>query len=609
MAVYQSLSVTQVSQNQEENSSQVRILWESTQTGGSYNDTRRTASYTVSCNGQPSQSYTVSYTLPMQSTAVILDTTLTVPHDSKGEGVVEVTTWMNTNISAGVVELSQKLILDTIAQASTVLAADGVIGGVSRLAIIKKNAAHTHSIGYSFGQLSGYLSSQGTVQPEEVRFSGDSVDFAIPESFYSQIPNAKSGICQLTIWTFSGDTPVGQPQTAEFTASAEESACLPTVAGQVADINEVTRALTGDERVIVPYGSRILCTVTAEAKHGAVIVKKTLSGTELSGDSVELTQLPGDRLVVTAQDSRGFVAQQVLEIPQIPYEKPAFEAQISRTDRVSGAAELTLSGTCFSGSFGDEGNSLQAAYSLDGVSYTTIDSLSLGENSFTARQSLENMAYDRVYAVTVRVWDKLFTVEKQLVLKKVQPVFDWGEEDFAFHVPVSMDSPLSLQNGGTGVSHWENGVAVKTDAGLTAVPTAQGAFYQADTLQFGVLPVALGGTGSTDAQTACENLGISYPLELGQEYDTRRKWQGQPVYTRLVEYGSLPNSKLQAVPHGAAVRQMLFCCGTASNGRTLPWGGIHVYRADLYCDRENIYIDAEMDYSNVTATVQIWYTK
>ncbi len=609
MAVYQSLSVTQVSQNQEGNSSQVRILWQSVQTGGSYNDTRRTASYTVSCNGQSPESYSVSYTLPMQSTAVILDTTLTVPHDSKGEGVVEVTTWMNTNISAGVVELSQKLILDTIAQASTLSAADGVIGGISRLAIMKKNSTHTHSIGYCFGQLSGYLNSEGAVEPEEVRFSEDSVDFSIPESFYSQIPNDKRGICQLTLRTYAGDTLVGEPQTAEFTASAEESACLPTVAGKIVDSNEATKALTGDESVIVAYGSRILCTVTAEAKHGAAIVKKTLAGTELSGDSVELAELPGDRVVITAQDSRGFMAQQVLEFSQIPYEKPAFEAQIVRTDTLSGQAVLTLSGSCFSGSFGAEDNSLQAAYSLDGVSYTPIDSLSLGENRFTARETLENMAYDRVYAVTVRVWDSLFSVEKQVILKKTQPVFDWGEGDFAFHVPVSMDSPLSLQNGGTGVSHWENGVAVKTDEGLTAVPTAQGAFYQADTLQFGVLPVALGGTGGTDAQEACENLGISYPLELGQEYDTRRKWQGQPVYTKLVDYGYLPNNKFKAVPHGAAVRQMLFCCGTASNGRTLPWGGVHVYRADLYCDRENIYIDGEMDYSDVTATVQIWYTK
>ena len=79
MAVSQSLSVTEVagSANVADNSSKVRILWTSTQTGQSWNGYTRTAYYWVSINGGAETKYSVSYTLPQYSTKTILDTTIT----------------------------------------------------------------------------------------------------------------------------------------------------------------------------------------------------------------------------------------------------------------------------------------------------------------------------------------------------------------------------------------------------------------------------------------------------------------------------------------------------------------------------------------------------
>ena len=116
MAVTQTLSVTEVagSINSFSNTSKVRILWQSTQSGDSFNGYTRTAKYYVSINGGAEKEYVVSYTLPQSSTKTIVDTTLTVTHKSNGTGTVKVRTWMDTRISAGVVEKTQTLTLSTI---------------------------------------------------------------------------------------------------------------------------------------------------------------------------------------------------------------------------------------------------------------------------------------------------------------------------------------------------------------------------------------------------------------------------------------------------------------------------------------------------------------
>ena len=121
MAVSQTLTVTEVSGsvNTTANTSKVRILWQSTQTGESWNGYTKTAKYYVSVNGGAEIEYSVSYTLPQSSTKTIVDSTITVAHKGDGTGTVKVRTWMDTGISAGVVEKSSTLTLTTIPRAST----------------------------------------------------------------------------------------------------------------------------------------------------------------------------------------------------------------------------------------------------------------------------------------------------------------------------------------------------------------------------------------------------------------------------------------------------------------------------------------------------------
>ena len=119
--------------------------------------------------------------------------------------------------------------------------------------------------------------------------------------------------------------------------------------------------------------------------------------------------------------------------------------QISRDDPTSGNATLLYSGRCFSESFGISNNDLTFKYQIDSEDPVTATiNYNNEDGKYTAELHLSGFGYRKVFAVTAIVSDKLETVEKQLTLKKGIPVFDWGEEDFAFHVPVYMDYSLKV---------------------------------------------------------------------------------------------------------------------------------------------------------------------
>lgn len=562
MAVYQSLTLTQVGQNQADNTSQVRILWQSVQTGGSYNLTERTAYYTVSVNGQPENRVEICYVLPMQSTKVLTDTVITVPHNDKGEATVTVTTWMDTHISAGVVELHKTLVPEPIPRASILRAADGNIGGSTVLAVVKKNSAYSHSIFCKFGELWGYVTEKGQFSEREVIFSADQVIFQIPEAFFWQIPGAKNGQCHLYLQTYDGDVPVGLPHEAVFTATAEEVNCGPIITGRVVDVNEATMNLTGDSGVLVRFMSDALCSVETQTQYGAGIVETKIAGQTVQNGELLLPRMEQETVTFAVTDSRGYHAQAECHCPLIPYVKLSAEAAAKR-ESLGSNATVSVSGDCYCGSFGAKENTVTVEVSTDGVHYIPAE-VTLGENRYSAFAEFPDVDYTRNHTIYVRVKDCLMQREKNLTLKKGVPVFDWGEQDFAFHVPVQMDQPLPLESGGT---------------------------------------------GARDALGARQQLGFSLPMEFGVEYATAELWNGQTVYTKLLEFGTMPNNAQKGVPHGADAVRMLRCFGSTSSGRTLPYGGNHVYRADIFCDLEKVYIDTEIDYSAYTAVVQIFYIK
>lgn len=376
-----------------------------------------------------------SFKVTYKSNSLAMSKTFRVNHSSNGSKKITISaTGSIPPSSVTSTTISQEVELDTIPRASTIGAMDANIGSVSMIVVTKKNTAYKHSISYGFGALSGWLKADGSLSDAEVIFSETNIAFAVPESFYGQIPENKSGKCILTCKTYYGSAQIGDAQTAEFAAVAAESVCAPSVSGTVVDVNETTKALTEDENVLVRYHSKAKCTITASAKNSASLISKTVNGKAI-GSTLEIPNIETGSFSFSVKDSRGYRKTAEVKKTLIPYIKLTANATVKRTDPTSGRAILTVKGNFYNGDFGAEENSLTLGCQVGSEETVTLTPVISG-NTYTASAELAGLAYDQTFPVTVTARDKLETVTASLTLQKGIPTFDFGENDFQFHVPV-----------------------------------------------------------------------------------------------------------------------------------------------------------------------------
>jgi len=82
-------------------------------------------------------------------------------------------------------------------------------------------------------------------------------------------------------------------------------------------------------------------------------------------------------------------------------------------------------------------NGLTAAWTLDGQTYTAQPEIR-DDHSYRLEIPLSGLDYRRSYAIELTVSDAAMTASQSLTVHKGLPVFDWGEGDFRFHVPVEL---------------------------------------------------------------------------------------------------------------------------------------------------------------------------
>jgi hypothetical protein len=327
MAVKQSLTVSELSFDEVANTSRVRILWKSTQTGESRNEYTRTAYYYVSINGSEPVRYSVSYKLPRNTVRTVANVTLTVPHNADGTGSVKVTTWMNTQISAGVVELEDSVTLTPIKRASDISFASDVTLGEEGLLLkwTPLSASMTYRVMMALGewsQTSGVIAPPSTA---EYSWSSPSLDISLAR----YITTSTEGSLLVKLYSYSdaaGEVLVGENSVTVTATVPDTIDTLPTISVTLSPQSSLPEALAA--RYVQGLSAvRAIC--TAEGKYGASIVKYTLNVDGVSYTSEE-GELVSDVIKnrgwmyveCAAVDSRGHSVGRVQRISVLGYTRP-----------------------------------------------------------------------------------------------------------------------------------------------------------------------------------------------------------------------------------------------------------------------------------------------
>lgn len=441
-----------------------KISWSATQNiAGNYSDVYvyasmwKTDGHLTSSNSYTSGTITIdgeTYSLigyqEFKDEVCIFEDTIRVYHEADGSKSFTISLsckgQAGTSLSGYTLSGSGVAVMDLIARTSTFSATDAAIGSVSAISIYRQSSALSHRIKVEFGSLVGYVTSNGGFTTSVSNISSDysTVGFVIPSSFYNQIPNSKEGNCKLTLYTLSGGVVVGDAVSITIHITTIASRCQPILAVAVNHDNSGTASLTGSNTAFIRHYSNAICTLSATAQYGASIVETWAEGnyTKTSDGKIVINQISSETLKFYAKDSRGYTSSISTKVTLVPYIALTNNATAGRPNPTDGSAYINFSGDYFNGSFGAVNNTLSVRYQIthpDGRTEVVAVTPSISNNSYSAYIPLSGFDYTKSYNVRVIVEDRLKSITKDIVLKQGIPVFDWGSQDFQFHVLVGMD--------------------------------------------------------------------------------------------------------------------------------------------------------------------------
>lgn len=417
------------------------------------------------CTGASYFGYPIYLSISLDGTTKVSAYTLKAASPSRWSSAIEYTTgWLSvSNKVSGTTALSiriysgsgstrdttYKYTLPIDVTTSTVSATNANIGGKSTITIKRMNSSLTHTLEYKMDGQSSYTSIA-------TKTASTSISWTVPTSAYALVPSAKKIGITIRCTTYSGSTAIGS-DTCEIEATTTD-ASSPSVSVTAEDVDANTLALTGNSKKIIAGYSDVEVTATVSAKNSASITGTTLKcGTSsASGTSKTFTDASSNSISATAKDSRGYsTTAKASGLTLIKYIEPTVNVTVTRSSPTSDTVTVTAKGNYFNGSFGAVANTLavqlrykpksQSAYEDTDLYHTMTATIS--GNTYTATLTLSGFEYTQQYSLRVRVTDKIHKYGGPLAeaaycnteIKKGIPVFDWGENDFKFNVPVNIE--------------------------------------------------------------------------------------------------------------------------------------------------------------------------
>jgi len=219
----------------------------------------------------------------------------------------------------------------------------------------------------------------------------------------------------------------------------------PIIEPNITDTNTITSSLTGGA-ALIRYFSDASFTTGARAQKGATLTAQsvTCGGVTLEGANGTFAGVSSGYFVFTATDSRGNTTTVPVQMPFVDYTGLTCSIGNNRPD-TDGNFTFAASGICYNGDITGAGsNELTVLYrwKVAGANWTDWLDMSVTRdgNAYTAWVNLTGLDYQTTYIFQCMASDLVTTATTAEMAIKSMPVFDWGENDFNFNVPVSVPS-------------------------------------------------------------------------------------------------------------------------------------------------------------------------
>lgn len=226
----------------------------------------------------------------------------------------------------------------------------------------------------------------------------------------------------------------------------------PTISATVIDELEAAKALTGSADILIKGFNAVRATMGATAKKGATITsyKITNGSSVINQATATFSNVDNGSFTFYTTDSRGYTATATVNKTLINYFNPTANLTVEMPT-TEGNTTMKITGTFFNGSFGAVNNALVLEYRVkenngDYGDWITV-APTVNGNNYTLELPITGLNYRSAYTFEARAKDKIREAYSAEVKVKTTPVYDWGEEDFNFNVPVNVDGALTVNNG------------------------------------------------------------------------------------------------------------------------------------------------------------------
>jgi hypothetical protein len=226
---------------------------------------------------------------------------------------------MDTGISAGEVSLSKSLTLTTIPRVSvpTLSARSIDIGKGITIYTNRQSSSFTHHLYYSVngGAFVGVTSG-----------ITDSITWTVPYDILSSIPNSKQTTVTIKLYTFSGETNIGNNDVSFTAYVPSNSNTQPSIT--VNEIKPISTLSSPFNTLFIQGLSRVKADFTASGVRGSSITSRSIvveGETYDSSDGYTSKYLSGHgevTVTISATDSRGITGSVTRKINVMAYAKP-----------------------------------------------------------------------------------------------------------------------------------------------------------------------------------------------------------------------------------------------------------------------------------------------